>query len=119
MELCITTCRIHGLNKNPYYSIERSRFFWDLTLSDISTNIRLENLVHIMVGKNPKEAYQYCNYLKMRFREFHINEGDEVFIMFTEDGSLRAIKSNEKDLWIDADDKFTKKNFAYLKVFGM
>lgn len=112
-----TTGRIHGLTKDPYYNKEKLQFFWDITFSNISTVTRLENLTAIKVGNTKEEAEEFCNELKNRFKKLGINDGDMVKIMYTSDGSVRAIKrTNKTTLWIDVDDKFAIKDFNNLNV---
>lgn len=118
MTLKNTIARINGLNEQPYYNKEKLEYFWDITFSDRSTNLRFENLAFIRVGKTKEEAEKFCNELKKKFENLHINNGCKVNVLFTSDGSVHAIKSakNKKNLWIDVDDKFAIKNLCNLNV---
>jgi len=114
-ELNIATARIEGLTKPPYYFDHRCYYAWSISFSNTS-NIFFRNLSFIKAGDTEEEAKTFCNMLKENFNEAHIHEGDKIAVIFKDDGSIIAIGSLGKDLWIDVTDNFVKKTFKELNI---
>ena len=113
----IARARINGLNNPPYYFSHKCYYAWDITFTD-SSILFFENLTFIRVGDYKEEAESFCNQLKEHFKEAHIYEGDEVAVIFNDNGYVIAIGSlcSDEGLWIDVTDCFVKKPFKDLNI---
>ena len=111
----IATTRIKGLEKTPYYFEHHCYYVWDIMFHNSST-LSFNNLPFIIVGNTEEEGNLICNQLNENFREAHINEGDEVAVLFDGNGCILAIGNIGEDSWVDITDGFDKKTFAELNI---
>ena len=111
----ITTARIEGLEKEPYYFEHKCYWAWDIIFSTPNT-FAVKNLTWIKMGDDSKEADKFCNMLKRNFKKANIHEGDKVTLVFETHGRVIAIGSIAQDKWIDVRDKFAVKRFKDLNI---
>ena len=111
----ITTARIEGLEKQPYYFNHKCYWAWDIIFSDTHT-FAVNNLTWIKMGDSEREAIKFCNGLKKKFNKANIYEGNKVALIFENEGRVIAIGSEGKDKWIDVRDKFKVKSFKDLNI---
>ncbi len=114
-KVCIANAKINGLAKSPYFFEPRVYYVWDITFSKTST-LLFYNLPFIYMGNTYEEAEVFCNQVKQNFADAHIQNGDMVKVMYQKNGSVKAIGSMKTDIWIDVDDKFSKKTLEELNV---
>lgn len=111
----IATAQIRGLNQEPYYSTDFCYYVWDIMFDHLST-LLVHNLPYIKVGDTKEQAEIFCNELKENFNKAHIYDGNQVALIFGEDGRVLAIGNQGEDVWIDVTDNFAKKTFAELNI---
>lgn len=68
------------------------------------------------MGDTEEEGEKCCNQLKENFKEANIFEGNEVAVIFEDDGTVIAIGNLGEDVWIDVTDHFVKKPFKDLNI---
>lgn len=112
----VSTARIHGLNRNPYWLSHRDLYVCDISFSNASRP-NFTNLSHIKAGITKLESEDFMKKLKSNFASAGIYEGSEVTIIFDSDGEVNAIGSEKKTKWIDVKDKYQPKTFYQLSIF--
>ena len=115
MKINVATARITGLAKPFYYFEHRDSYVFDIMFEDTST-LMFKNLPFIEVGETEEEAISNYNKFLQNFENANIHEGDDVAVIFEDDGCVRAIARIGVNVWIDVDDKFKMKSFEELGI---
>lgn len=112
----VSTARIHGLDREPYWFGHRDFYVCDISFSNASRP-NFTNLSPIKTGITKVESEDFMKKLKSNFESAGIYEGSEVTIIFDSGGEVNAIGSKKKAKWIDVKDNYQPKTFYQLSIF--
>ncbi|MBO5141679.1 MAG: hypothetical protein J6C46_01545 [Clostridia bacterium] len=90
-------------------------YFCEFTFEYASTK-KFNNPLNIKLGETEAKAVATQQQILMNFSEANIFLGDEVAIIFNDEGNILALGKMEEDVWLDVNDDFKKKSFVELNV---
>ena len=111
----ISTGRITGLEKEPYYFEHHCYYAMGIIFEDVSS-IWPNNMPVIELGEDMESAKKVQKEIVDNFAAAGIHEGDEVAIFFGNSGSLFAVGKKGADIWIDVKDLRHQKSFKNLNL---
>ncbi len=113
MKLESVTARIN-LKKKPYYFEHRAFFAWDIYFD---TQVKyLNNILGIYCRETEPEAQAFYEDLINSFWKANLHDGDEVTVLLTSNGNVRAFSRFQQDDWFDVEDRLIRKTFKELNI---
>ena len=115
-KLILTSARIHGLEKEPYYFNCFGAYGSNLTFSD-HPNADSLALNGFKTGNTENESKTFMEKLRNTFKIAGIHSNSEVFLLTDSTNTVLAIASTETPYyWIDVRDLFKLKDFHSLNI---